>query len=93
VHTLIFLFVFVTVVDLPALAVLGMWFLGQLLSFYGEVRMNMSGGVAFLAHIGGFVSGALAMPVLNAILPHAEPAQLREESPREPDGGYPFDRW
>ena len=48
VHTLIFLVIFVTVVDLPALAVLGFWFLGQLISFVGETTMKISGGVAFL---------------------------------------------
>ena len=92
VHTLVFLFVFITVVDLPALAVLGLWFLGQLMSFYGEVRMNISGGVAFLAHIGGFVAGAVAMPVLNALVPHPE-ARRREEPEPEYDDRWPFDRW
>jgi membrane associated rhomboid family serine protease len=90
VHTLIFLFVFVTVVDLPALAVLGLWFLGQLVSFYGEVRLNMSGGVAFLAHIGGFVAGAAAMPLLNSVVPHPKPRVKLEP---EMDDRWPVDRW
>lgn len=89
VHTLVFVFV----VDLPALAVLGMWFLGQLMSFYGEIRMNMSGGVAFLAHIGGFVAGAVAMPVLNALIPHPQPPPRREESEIDFDDRWPIDRW
>ena len=93
VHTLIFLFIFITVVDLPALAVLGFWFLGQLLSFYGEMRMNISGGVAFLAHIGGFVAGAVAMPVLNAMVPHPESPKRQEEVERDPDDRWPIDRW
>jgi membrane associated rhomboid family serine protease len=93
VHTLIFLFVFFTVVDLPALAVLGLWFFGQLISFYGEVRMNMSGGVAFLAHIGGFVAGAVAMPVLNAIIPHPQSPPRREEPEADFDDRWPIDRW
>ncbi len=70
VHTLVFLFIFITVVDLPALAVLGLWFLGQLLQAYGQVRMNLSGGVAWWAHVGGFVAGAALMPVLAALIPH-----------------------
>jgi membrane associated rhomboid family serine protease len=88
VHTLIFLFI----VDLPALAVLGFWFLGQLMSFYGEARLNMSGGVAFLAHIGGFVAGAVAMPFLNALVPHPPP---RPEFDREGDldDRLPYERW
>lgn len=93
VHTLVFLFIIITVVDLPALVVLGFWFLGQLISFYGEVRLNMSGGVAFLAHIGGFVAGALAMPVLSALVPHPEPQRLREEPEPDYDDRSPFDRW
>ncbi len=93
VHTLIFLFIFVTVVDLPALAVLGFWFLGQLLSFYGEMRMNISGGVAFLAHIGGFAAGAAAMPVLNALIPHPEDRRPRAEPEALLDDRPPFDRW
>ena len=92
VHTLIFLFIFVTVVDLPALAVLGFWFLGQLVSFYGEARLNMSGGVAFLAHIGGFVAGAIAMPVLNRIVPHPQPRQSKTEE-QDLDERWPLDRW
>jgi rhomboid family protein len=93
VHTLIFLFIFVTVVDLPALAVLGFWFLGQLLSFYGEVRFDMSGGVAFLAHIGGFVAGALAMPLLNAVVPHPQPPPRPEDLEPPLDDRWPAERW
>jgi membrane associated rhomboid family serine protease len=90
VHTLVILIIFITVVDLPALAVLGFWFLGQLLSFYGEMRMNINGGVAFLAHIGGFVAGAVAMPVLNALVPHPEAAQRSQEPEPEPGDRWPF---
>jgi membrane associated rhomboid family serine protease len=92
VHTLVILVIFITVVDLPALAVLGLWFLGQLLSFYGEMRMNISGGVAFLAHIGGFVAGAVAMPVLNTLVPHPEPPR-RKEPESQDDDRWPIDRW
>ena len=84
--------IFVTVVDLPALAVLGFWFLGQLVSFYGEARLNMSGGVAFLAHIGGFVAGAIAMPVLNRMVPHPQPQQSKTEE-QDLDERWPLDRW
>ena len=55
VHTLIFLGIFVTTVSLPAWMMLGYWFVLQLLgSFAGPVG---GGGVAFLAHTGGFVAG------------------------------------
>jgi membrane associated rhomboid family serine protease len=93
VHTLVVLIIFVTILDLPALAVLGLWFLGQLLSFYGEMRFNIGGGVAFLAHIGGFVAGAVAMPLLNAIVPHPQPPSI--EPPRQPEleDRWPYERW
>ncbi len=74
VHTLIFLFIFITVIDLPALAVLGFWFLGQLLEYVGTLRMNVNGGVAFAAHIGGFVVGAVLMPLLRRLIPPDGPA-------------------
>ena len=93
VHTLIFLVIFVTVVDLPALAVLGFWFLGQLLSFAGEMQMKSNGGVAFLAHIGGFVAGAIAMPILNAIIPHPKHPRVAEREPYERDDRWPADPW
>ena len=41
----------------PALIVLGIWFVGQLLS--ALVAEQGAGGVAFLAHVGGFVGGAI----------------------------------
>ena len=46
-------------IQLPALAVLGFWFALQLWSGYQELGMIGEGGVAFWAHIGGFVAGVL----------------------------------
>ncbi len=64
IRTLVFLFVFVTFWDLPALVVLGVWFLGQLAQAQHALRMvEMSGGVAWWAHVGGFVAGAVLMPL------------------------------
>lgn len=45
---------------LPAAWVLGIWFLFQLIS--GALSANQQGGVAFSAHIGGFVAGLLLIP-------------------------------
>lgn len=60
VTTLVFLVVFITVVQLPAIFVLLFWFLFQL--FYGLSNLGAgSGGVAYFAHIGGFVAGLLAI--------------------------------
>ena len=57
VQTLVFLFIFVRMIELPALFVLGAWFLMQLLS----VPSSQGTGVAFFAHIGGFLAGMILM--------------------------------
>jgi membrane associated rhomboid family serine protease len=56
--TLIFIIIFVTVIELPALLVLGLWFLLQLASASAQ-HGDISGGVAYWAHIGGFLFGML----------------------------------
>src|SRR3954454_6169429 len=57
--TLIFIIIFVTVIELPALLVLGAWFLLQLLDASLRPLDGGGGGVAYFAHIGGFVMGLL----------------------------------
>jgi membrane associated rhomboid family serine protease len=66
--TLIFLFIFVDIVEIPAIFFLGIWFLMQLLSGVGSLGVSHSaaGGVAFWAHIGGFVAGLLIGIVLRS---------------------------
>jgi membrane associated rhomboid family serine protease len=56
--TLVFIIIFVTVIELPALLVLGVWFLLQLLDASSQ-PLQGGGGVAYFAHIGGFVFGLL----------------------------------
>jgi membrane associated rhomboid family serine protease len=58
VHTLIFLGFFITTVAVPAVLMLGYWFLIQLVSGIPALSAT-GGGVAFWAHIGGFVAGVL----------------------------------
>src|SRR6058998_3626536 len=62
--TLIPFFPFVQIVALPALAVLGLWFVFQFFSGALSLAWSARGGVAWWAHIGGFVFGMLAMRVL-----------------------------
>jgi len=59
VHTLIILPIYITTVAIPAWVMLGYWILLQVLS--GLVRLTEleKGGVAFFAHVGGFVAGFL----------------------------------
>jgi membrane associated rhomboid family serine protease len=64
VRTLVF-FILIAVVDLPALALLGVWFMLQVFSgFMGLWGVAME-PVAFWAHIGGFVAGMILMPLLS----------------------------
>ncbi|MGD2045041.1 MAG: rhomboid family intramembrane serine protease [Gemmatimonadota bacterium] len=56
VFTLFFFFIFIRVIPLPAWVMLGYWMLIQLLS--SVAAPSTGGGVAYLAHIGGFVAGA-----------------------------------
>jgi membrane associated rhomboid family serine protease len=56
--TVIFIIIFFTIVTLPAMIVLGLWFLLQLAYGASEVAQPVGGGgVAYFAHIGGFVFG------------------------------------
>jgi membrane associated rhomboid family serine protease len=55
VTTLIIVGFFFRLVQVPALVVLGLWIVVQLLNGLGS--FGASGGVAFFAHIGGFVAG------------------------------------
>jgi len=57
---------FLQVARVPALIVLGFWFLLQLLEGTLALGMAQLGGVAFWAHIGGFVFGMLFGPVLRS---------------------------
>ncbi len=52
VKTLVFIFIFITFVDIPASLFLGIWFIFQF--FYVG-----SGGIAWLAHVGGFIIGII----------------------------------
>jgi membrane associated rhomboid family serine protease len=59
--TLILIVIIFTVVTLPALLVLGLWFALQLLPAFSEPVTGAGGGVAYFAHIGGFLFGVLAI--------------------------------
>ncbi len=58
VHLLLFLFIYITTFTLPAWAMLGYWFLIQLVSGAATIGAE-GGGTAFWAHVGGFVAGAI----------------------------------
>lgn len=58
IRTVLFLFVFVKITFIPAALLIGFWFVTQLFSA-GAVAQVQAGGVAYLAHIGGFIFGAI----------------------------------
>jgi membrane associated rhomboid family serine protease len=57
--TLLFIIIFFTIIELPALLVLGAWFALQALNGAGSLAQPVgdAGGVAYFAHIGGFLFG------------------------------------
>jgi membrane associated rhomboid family serine protease len=58
VHMLLILVIYVTTIAVPAYLMLGYWFLIQLLSGVANHGAG-GGGVAFWAHVGGFIAGGL----------------------------------
>ncbi len=65
--TLVPIFIFFTTLEIPAVFILGYWFLLQFFSGFGSFgHSNLSeGGVAWFAHIGGFAAGALLILVMG----------------------------
>ncbi|MQA73827.1 MAG: rhomboid family intramembrane serine protease [Solirubrobacterales bacterium] len=62
--TLIFIIFFVTLIEIPAMVLLGIWFVLQFLPALGQTAItDLAGGdgVAYLAHVGGFIFGLLAI--------------------------------
>ena len=70
--TLVFLLFFITWIVLPAWLWIGIWIGLQLLSQVGSVAGNT--GVAYMAHIGGFVAGMLLLLALRPRRPRSTPA-------------------
>ena len=64
--TLVFIILFFTVIELPALIVLGFWFIEQ--AVFGAADLTNptggGGGVAYFAHVGGFVFGLATIKLL-----------------------------
>ncbi len=74
--TLVPIFFFPWIIEIPALVYIGFWFLSQLWNGVATVVANLpaeaSGGVAFWAHVGGFVTGAVLVPVFIRLRPYGD---------------------
>jgi membrane associated rhomboid family serine protease len=58
IRSLVWILVFVTIARIPAALLIGVWFVIQLLDA-GSVAKVQTGGVAYLAHVGGFLFGVV----------------------------------
>jgi membrane associated rhomboid family serine protease len=84
-------FYFMRMARLPAAIVLGMWFVIQLFNGFLSLGMRTmaTGGVAWFAHIGGFVVGLVAGAVLRVV----RPSLVRSRSRWGERPTYPRRRW
>jgi len=58
IKSVLFIFVFARITFIPAALLIGVWFFSQLFHA-GAVAHTQTGGVAYLAHVGGFIFGAV----------------------------------
>ncbi|HSP33426.1 MAG TPA: rhomboid family intramembrane serine protease [Thermoanaerobaculia bacterium] len=84
VTTVIPIFFFLMVREIPAVILLVFWFVLQLFSGVGSLAVSTAeetGGVAYFAHIGGFVAGMILIVLMGGT------------RPRRPQAVYSYDGW
>ena len=89
VDTLLMLGWFWDMIQIPAYFVLGVWFLMQLTGTFGTGG-QIGGGVAYWAHVGGFVSGMILIFLFGGRRRATPP---RRQNPWNEDRPYPFRPW
>lgn len=93
VRTIIFIFIFFTIATIPAIVLIGLWFLLQFfdgVASLATVQQGM-GGVAYFAHVGGFLTGLVITLLFRSQL--QPPANISyPRFPRHPYSTGP-DRW
>jgi len=77
--TLIFIVFFVTLVEIPALILLALWFILQFVPALGQVAVGSGGdqGVAYFAHVGGFAFGVAVAAALLQVSRRRAPPEPR----------------
>ena len=88
VTVLVPIFIFLQFFELPAFIVIAGWFLLQLLSGALSLTGPMSGGVAFFAHIGGFLAGLILVKLLAKPVSPQTPQPPRFGGRRDPWDGW-----
>ncbi len=53
------MWVLLGVISLPAVIVVGLWFVFQVINGMGVLGGDEGGGIAYAAHIGGFIAGLI----------------------------------
>jgi membrane associated rhomboid family serine protease len=81
VHTLIILPIYITTVAIPAWVMLGYWALIQLVSGLGSLSEIDKGGVAFFAHVGGFIAGLVLIRLFAS-------DEVLRQRPKPPESYY-----
>jgi len=67
IRTLVLFGFYARITVIPAAILIGSWFIIQLFSQVGSVADVQGGGVAYLAHIGGFIFGVVTAPVFERL--------------------------
>ena len=65
IRTLLILGIFIQIVRIPAIVMLGYWILIHVLSGFAEFGPRTGGGIAWFAHIGGFIAGLFLIIVMK----------------------------
>ncbi len=63
--TLIPIFIIFDIIDISAILFIGFWFMMQFFSGIQSLGVDTSGGIAWWAHVGGFVAGILMVPIFK----------------------------
>jgi membrane associated rhomboid family serine protease len=86
------IFVFIQIIVVPAPLFLGVWFLLQFFQGSFSVDGMETGGVAWWAHVGGFVAGVLAVLLVRSVGLASPPVERRLPHTEAPFGTYRYHR-
>ncbi|HET6569707.1 MAG TPA: rhomboid family intramembrane serine protease [Rhodothermales bacterium] len=73
---------FYIIVSVPAVVVIGLWIVFQFVNGYGAIMVSEEtlGGVAYGAHVGGFLTGVVLAFLLRAVIPFPERPNVLERA-------------